>query len=157
MWSGLMLKLSNRGIYGIKALYELARNYGGSPTSIRLVSERHGLPVPFLEQVLHDLKRYGLVASKRGVNGGYILAKPPENITVGDAVRALEGPFALCECLQSLASGTKDSRIDRCVTSGILNKLGGKVEEVFDSVTFAELAKEHIDTKEPGICNERYL
>ena len=56
-----MLRLSNKGLYGIKALYELAKNYGGSPVKIREISDRHGLPVQFLEQVLHQLKNAGIV------------------------------------------------------------------------------------------------
>ncbi|MBT4485219.1 MAG: Rrf2 family transcriptional regulator, partial [Candidatus Latescibacteria bacterium] len=66
-----MLKLSTKGLYGIKALYELASNYGDAPLNIREISRRHGMPVPFLEQVLHRLKQKGLVESRRGINGGY--------------------------------------------------------------------------------------
>src|SRR4030042_122137 len=94
-----MLKISTRGLYGIKALYELAHSYGNKPVNIREISNRHGMPVPFLEQVLHRLKRKGLVKSRRGINGGYLLSRPPDTITIGDAVRALEGPIALCDCL----------------------------------------------------------
>ena len=74
-----MLKLSNRGLYGVKALYELAIRYGGTPITIREISERHGLPVAFLEQVLHTLKKEKLVESHRGANGGYSLARDPED------------------------------------------------------------------------------
>ena len=96
-----MLKLSNKGLYGVKALYELAKNYGGLAISIKEISKRHGMPVQFLEQVLHQLKIKGLVKSRRGVNGGYILARHHGKITIGDDVRALDGPIALCECLSN--------------------------------------------------------
>ena len=100
-----MLKLSNRGLYGIKALYELANNYGNAPLTIREISGRHGMPIPFLEQVLYRLKKNGLVKSRRGINGGYVLSRPPDKITLGDAVRALEGPIALCDCIMKRNSG----------------------------------------------------
>lgn len=148
-----MLKLSHRGLYGIKALYELAVNYEGKPVPTREISERHGLPVPFLEQVLHKLKCAGLIRSRRGVNGGYVLSRPPEEVTLGDAVRALEGPIALCECLSVEGddnAGTQ--KVLQCVTSNIYRKLGKKVEDAFDSITFRELADEDIADIHSGVC-----
>lgn len=135
-----MLKLSNKGLYGIKALYELARHYGADPVTIREVSERHGMPVPFLEQVLHQLKRAGIVESRRGASGGYVLSRPPEEITIGDAVRALEGPIALCDCLQREEGGANPERTAGCVTSGIYRRIGREVERAFDAITLRELA-----------------
>lgn len=137
-----MLKLSTRGLYGMKALYELANNYGKSPLNIREISRRHGLPVPFLEQVLHRLKKRGLVMSRRGINGGYVLARPPEKITIGDAVRALEGPIALCDCLMKKKNGKVLEKEISCVASNIYRKLGEKVEKAFDSITLLDLAEE---------------
>jgi len=147
-----MLKLSNKGLYGIKALYELARNYGENPVNIREISERHGLPVPFLEQVLHQLKLEGLVKSRRGINGGYVLARSPEEITIGDAVRALEGPIALCECHIKEDTGEKIEKELHCVTSNIYHKLGKRVEETFDSITLEELAREQVPETFAGTC-----
>ena len=147
-----MLKLSNRGLYGVKALYELAKNYGGSPINIKEISNRHGLPIPFLEQVLHQLKLEGLVKSHRGVNGGYVLSHPPEEITIGDVIRALEGPIALCDCLLKTDENEKSIKELHCVTSGIYKKLGKKVEEALDSVTLSELAHENIKESNVGTC-----
>ena len=147
-----MLKLSNKGLYGVKALYELAKNYGDLPVSIKEISRRHGMPVQFLEQVLHQLKLKGLVKSCRGVNGGYFLARPPEEITIGDAIRALEGPIALCECLSKKDSDEKNIKELHCVTSDIYRELGKKVEEAFDSVSLNELVNETIDETCAGSC-----
>ena len=149
-----MLKLSNKGLYGIKALFELARNYGEAPLNIREISKRHGLPVPFLEQVLHHLKRCGLVESRRGVNGGYILSRHPRDITIGDAVRALEGPIALCDCLQHSDSTEASKRAMNCVTSNVYKRLGKMVEEAFDSITLFELAEKNIGKIYTGTCKE---
>ena len=147
-----MLKLSNKGLYGIKALYELARNYGAEPINIREISKRHGLPVPFLEHVLRQLKLEGLVISHRGVNGGYVLSRPPEEITIGDAIRALDGPIALCEChLQSETDVITEKEL-HCVTSNIYKILGKKVEETFDAITLRELAKESVKETIVGTC-----
>jgi len=147
-----MLKLSNKGLYGVKALYELAKYYGGSPINIKEISNRHGLPIPFLEQVLHKLKLEGLVKSHRGVNGGYVLSRPPEEITIGDIIRALEGPIALCDCLLKTDENEKSIKELHCVTSEIYKKLGKKVEEAFDSVTLSELAHENVEESNVGTC-----
>lgn len=147
-----MLKLSNRGLYGVKALYELAKNYNGLPINIKAISRRHGLPIPFLEQVLHQLKHEGLVKSHRGINGGYVLSRSPEKITIGDIIRALEGPIALCDCLLKTNESEKNIKELHCVTSGIYKKLGKKVEEAFDSVTLSELAHENVEESNVGTC-----
>lgn len=146
-----MLKLSNRGLYGIKALYELAKSYGSEPVPIRRISDRHGLPIPFLEQVLHRLRIAGIVESRRGVNGGYTLSRSPETITIGDAVRALEGPIALCECLQKDSGETPDRALI-CVTSNIYRRIGREVERAFDSITLQDLALESQDDTRAGKC-----
>ena len=110
------------------------------------------MPVPFLEQVLHQLKIEGLVKSHRGINGGYILSRSPEKISIGDAIRALEGPIALCEChLQKDLNGKKFKEL-HCVTSNIYKKLGKKVEETFDSISLNELAEENIEETFVGTC-----
>jgi Rrf2 family protein len=147
-----MLKLSNKGLYGVKALYVLARNYGNEPITIKEISRSQGLPVPFLEQVLHQLKTEGIVKSRRGVNGGYVLSDAPGNITIGDVIRALEGPIALCDCLLKAEDGTEREKEAHCVTSGLYRMLGQKVEEAFDSVTLNDLASERIDEVYVGTC-----
>jgi len=147
-----MLKLSNRGLYGVKALYELAVRYGDTPITIREISERHGLPVAFLEQVLHILKKEELVESHRGANGGYSLARDPGDITIGDVIRALEGPIALCDCLRNTSDEDVAEKERRCVTSHLYRKLSKKVEESFDSVTLKELMSESVNDPFTGTC-----
>ncbi len=147
-----MLKLSNKIIYGIKALYELSQSYGQGPLSIRLISESQGLPVPFLEQVLHTLRTDGLVISKRGANGGYELSREPSEISIGDVVRALEGPIALCECLQNTESDAVHDKIRNCVSSGIYRQLGTVIEDAFDSITLTEMTGDTMPTVKAGTC-----
>ena len=147
-----MLKLSKKGLYGIKALYELARNYGGPPVKIREISDRQGLPVQFLEQVLHQLKNEGIVISVRGIKGGYILSRPPVDISIGDAVRALEGPIALCDC--HLKAGVKITQVKQmhCVSTNIYKHLEKKVEQAFNSVSLLELAEQNVTETSSGLC-----
>ena len=147
-----MLKMSSKGLYGIKALYELAQSYGNETLNIREISRRHNMPVPFLEQVLHRLKQKGLVKSRRGINGGYQLSRPPGTITIGDAVRALEGPIALCECLISDKTGLTAEKETHCVTSNIYRKLGEMVENAFDSFTLLDLSEENVKDTFAGTC-----
>ncbi|MGP8162474.1 MAG: RrF2 family transcriptional regulator [Acidimicrobiales bacterium] len=90
------MRVSTRGDYACRALLSLAlRDDGVTPTSVRDIAERTGLPQPYLEQILLALKGAGLVRSKRGVGGGYVLARPADTITLGAIVSAVDGPIAI--------------------------------------------------------------
>jgi Rrf2 family iron-sulfur cluster assembly transcriptional regulator len=86
------MKVSTRGDYAARALLSLALHSRERPTSVKEIAERTHLPQPYLEQILLSVKGAGLVRSKRGVGGGYVLARPPEQITLADIVAAVEGP-----------------------------------------------------------------
>jgi Rrf2 family cysteine metabolism transcriptional repressor len=88
------MKLSTKGEYGLLALVDLAVHDQGGPVQVAQIAERQGIPKQYLDQLMVLLKRAGLVASSRGRQGGYRLAKPAERITLLDAVRILEGPLA---------------------------------------------------------------
>ncbi len=85
------MKLSTRSTYGMRALVELAFASGHGPLSAASIAKRQELSVAYLEQLLHRLKRQGLVASSRGPRGGYVLARDPQRITMADVVRVLDG------------------------------------------------------------------
>ncbi len=89
------MRVSTRGDYASRALLSLALDGGTTPVSVRDIATRTGLPQPYLEQILLALKGAGLVRSKRGVGGGYILARDPADITLGDIVSAVDGPITL--------------------------------------------------------------
>ena len=93
------MKLSTRGRYGIHAMYELARGFGGAPMSIKAIAEKQDIPEAYLEQIIAVLRRDELVTSIRGAQGGYMLARSPEEVTVGDVLRSLEGGLKLVDCL----------------------------------------------------------
>ncbi|MBI3011755.1 MAG: Rrf2 family transcriptional regulator [Candidatus Omnitrophica bacterium] len=85
------MKLSTRSTYGMRALVELALTSGRGPVSAALIAKRQNLSVAYLEQLLHRLKRQGLISSFRGPQGGYVLARDPRQITMADVVRILDG------------------------------------------------------------------
>ncbi len=102
------MKLSKRGEYGLKALIDLAARGENEVIRIRELAEREQIPMKFLEQILLTLKHAGLLQSQRGVKGGYYLARPPAEITLGEIVRTLDGSLAPIRCVSQMA-------YERCV------------------------------------------
>ena len=127
--------LSNRCLYALKAILELTKHEGGAPVSISEIAERQRIPARFLEAILRQLKHDGLTSSVRGKDGGYVLALPAKEIRVGDVVRL----FRKGSNKAVAAQEQPDER-----TQGVFDELAAKAEhavsEVFDSVTFDELA-----------------
>ena len=127
------MKLSNKGRYGLQAVFDLAYHGGGRAAQIKDICDRQGIPARFLEQVFRDLKRAGLVRSKRGPRGGYELARPPAEVRIGDVVRAIEGPINLVAG-DSRARGSSGE-----VLRDALSLLGQRIDVCLDEVTIAEL------------------
>jgi Rrf2 family iron-sulfur cluster assembly transcriptional regulator len=109
------------------------------PTSVRDIAERTGLPQPYLEQILLALKGAGLVRSKRGVGGGYVLAQPPEDVTLGQIVSAVEGPIAVGDFGEPHQNGACDHE-GQCVLLGVWADVGEHMRRHLDSFTLAEIA-----------------
>ena len=106
------MRVSTRGDYASRALLSLSlRSAEDGPTTVRDIAERTGLPQPYLEQILLALKGAGLVRSKRGVGGGYLLARPPEEINLAEIVRAVDGPIALGDFGQPHTDGACDHAV----------------------------------------------
>src|SRR5438552_9000952 len=98
----ISVKFSKKSEYGLRALIELTKNCG-RPITRQQIGERQNVPVVFLEHILLRLKRVGLVASTRGVHGGYALIKPPSTVTLGHVIRILDGPLAPIGCVSKAA------------------------------------------------------
>jgi len=96
------MKLSLRGEYALRALLVLGLSYDEPRVRIQSISEEQNIPKRFLEQILNDLKSAGLVQSKRGVAGGYRLARRPEEISIAQVIRHIEGALALVSCVSHL-------------------------------------------------------
>ncbi|MCR3922876.1 MAG: Rrf2 family transcriptional regulator [Firmicutes bacterium] len=132
------MKVSAKGEYGVRAMAILALEYRAGPVPLREIAQREDISYQFLEQIFLPLRRAGLIASVRGAKGGYVLAKPPEEVKVGDILRTLEGPIAPVECV---AEGKSDScgRSAACLTRGIWERLRDTMSEVLDDITLADV------------------
>jgi len=134
------MKISYKGDYALKTLLELALNYNKGILSIQDLAKKGDIPDKFLEQVLLILKKGGFVDSKRGVNGGYFLARPPEGITIGEVVRFIEGPVEPVACVGKRDyEGCRDLR--SCVFRDIWGQVSTATALVIDTITFAELVR----------------
>ncbi len=131
------VKLSNKGRYGVRALFDIAFHNEGRATQIREIADRESIPVRFLEQIFQDLKKAGIVGAKRGPNGGYHLARPAAEISIGDVFRALEGPIVVC----SSEEEARQSRPDPDAPAAIFKELAGSIESCFDSLTIADICE----------------
>jgi len=134
------MKISYKSDYALKTLLELAINYNKGVTSIHDLAKKGDIPDKFLEQVLLTLKKGGFVDSKRGVSGGYLLAKPPEEITLGEVIRFIEGPVEPVACVgKKLYEECKDFKM--CVFRDIWSQVYTAISLTIDTVTFAELVR----------------
>ena len=135
------VKVSTRGDYASRALLSLAIHGGVAvPTSVRDIAERTGLPQPYLEQILLALKGAGLVRSKRGVGGGYVLARPPDQVTLGQIVSAVEGPIVAGDFGEPHQNGACDHE-GQCVLLAVWANVGEYMRHHLDSFTLAEMVE----------------
>ena len=136
------MKVSTKGRYGLRAIVDLAAYGGNGQVSLKSVAERQGLSENYLEQLFASLKKSGLVRSIRGAQGGYMLSKPAQMITVGDVLRSLEGTLCPVDCIDIGMHPCCD-KIDKCVTAPVWVKLRDKIDEVVDSITIADLVQNY--------------
>ncbi len=133
------MKVSTRGDYASRALLSLALHGGQTtPTSVRDIAERTGLPQPYLEQILLALKGAGLVRSKRGVGGGYVLARAPEEVTLAQVVSAVDGPIAAGDFGEPHADGACDHE-GQCVLLAVWSEVGAAMRAQLQSFTLADM------------------
>lgn len=135
------MRLSTRGHYGLKAMFDLAQNYTTEPIPLKTVAERQNLSEHYLEQLIAMLKKAGLVRSVRGAQGGYILAREPSEITVGDVIRVLEGPIAPVYCVSEEDPGSCDEA-DYCITRTVWARVRDSIAAVLDSISLADMCRE---------------
>jgi Rrf2 family cysteine metabolism transcriptional repressor len=132
----LGVRISAKGEYAIQAMLDLALHRDQGLTPIQEIAARQGIPQRYLEQVLLALKRAGLLGSKRGSSGGYQLTRPPEDITVGDVLRAVEGAGAPFEA-QARRGRAGGERHD---LAELWDEISSAVSKVVDQLTFGDLA-----------------
>jgi len=143
------VKISTKGRYGVLAMFDLALSGNEVPVSLKSIADRQSLSEHYLEQLFGPLRKAGLVRSVRGAQGGYLLARDPDSITVGDIVRVLEGPIAPVECVQPEAGGDEKQlardccgRPEVCPTRPVWEKLRDAMVEALDSVSLGDLVRQ---------------
>ncbi|HEX6393190.1 MAG TPA: Rrf2 family transcriptional regulator [Acidimicrobiales bacterium] len=133
------MKVSTRGDYASRALLSMALHGGQSqPTSVRDIAERTGLPQPYLEQILLALKGAGLVRSKRGVGGGYVLARAPQDISLCQIVSAVEGPIVAGDFGEPHQNGACDHE-GQCVLLAVWADVGEHMRKHLESFSLADM------------------
>ena len=131
-----MLRLSAKGQYGVRAMYEIARGYPGQPVTVKEIALNQDVSIHYLEQILNKLRKAGLVRSIRGPGGGYLLSKSPEKISIAAIVSELEGPVAITSCLNPEEGCV---RVDNCVTYLLWKSLGEQIEAFLKTITLENL------------------
>lgn len=137
------MKLSVRGEYALRAMQVLARDYQEDDSVVRIqeISDKQNIPKRFLEQILNDLKSAGIVMSKRGVAGGYRLKRSPDQITLAEIIRHIEGPLAPVSCV-SEKYYEKCSCPDesRCAIRSVMKEVRDSIVQVMEATTLGHLA-----------------
>ena len=134
------VRVSTRGDYASRALLSLALHGADTPVSVRDIAARTGLPQPYLEQILLALKGAGLVRSKRGVGGGYVLARDPSAITLGDIVSAVDGPITLGDFGEPHTGGACDHE-GQCVLLAVWADVAEHMRRHLDGLRLDDLAR----------------
>jgi Rrf2 family iron-sulfur cluster assembly transcriptional regulator len=131
-----MLRLSTKGQYGVRAMYEIAKGSSLGPVTIKRISEEQHVSVAYLEQILNKLRRAGIIKSVKGPGGGYMLARDPKLISIGEILNELEGPVAITSCLDPKEGCI---RVDSCVTHLLWKSLGDNIKRFLDGMKLQDL------------------
>lgn len=132
------MRISTKGRYALRLMLFLALHSGGAPVSLRDAAEQEGISGKYLEQIVTPLAKAGLVRSVRGSGGGYLLTRSPEEYTVGEILRLLEGDLAPVSCVRDRECC---SRLDTCVTVEVWEQIAQAVSGVVDHITLADLVE----------------
>lgn len=133
------MKLSTKGRYGVKAMVDLAINYGGMPVSIKTISKRQNISEYYLEQLFSPLRKANLIKSIRGAQGGYVLNKEPKDIKISDIIYVLEGPIEVSDCID----GSSCNNVDCCATRILWKKIKDSIDSVMESITLQDIVNDY--------------
>lgn len=136
------MKLSTKGRYGLRAVIDLALHSEEEAASISSIAERQALSESYLEQLMGKLRKAGLIRSIRGAQGGYQLSRPPEEISVGDILRALEGDLNPVDCSAIRGDGEGCTGQDACVTKYVWKKISDSINQAVDEIMLSTLIEE---------------
>ena len=147
------MKLSTRSRYGLRALIDLAVHDTEEAVSLQSIAQREQISESYLEQLIRLLKQDGLVRSVRGAGGGYHLARPAEEISVGDVLRCLEGGMDAVAC--PAFEGSDCNAAEACVTKFVWKRINDAISNAVDSVLLSELVEESRELGGAGSANDR--
>ncbi|MGL4451514.1 MAG: RrF2 family transcriptional regulator [Sarcina sp.] len=137
------MKLSTKGRYGVKAMVDLAIHYDDKPVSIKVISKRQNISDYYLEQLFSSLRKAKLIRSIRGAQGGYVLNKRPEDITIAEIMEILEGPIEISDCLE----GVECYNFDECATKNLWQQIKTSIDNVLCSVTLQDVVNDYNNMK----------
>ncbi len=149
------MNISTRGRYGLRALLEIAAQPDEEPLTIRDISQRQQMSVTYLEQILHKLKKAGIVKSIRGARGGYLLARREDKITVSQIINALDGPISISHCDFPQMREKSCVGPSVCVSRTLWRKLDALIEDALSSVTLADMKGQVLDLKNSKVSSRR--
>ena len=135
------MRISTRGRYGLRAMLELAQQFGEAPVLMSTLAQRQDLSRKYLHALLTALRSAGLVRSTRGPGGGFALARPPAQIKLSEVLHAVEGPLSLGECV---ADRRVCNRSKRCTARRVWQDLSGAIKDVLDNVTLEDMVAQEV-------------
>ena len=137
------MRLTTMSRYGTRAIFDIAYNSTGSPEQVKDVAERQQIPIKYLEQIFHKLKKADFIKSERGPGGGYILTKDPREIKVADVIKGVQEDTDLVSCVcDSSENGNPCVREGECVTRSVWKEAAQLISDYFNSVSIADLCED---------------
>ncbi len=136
------MKISTQSRYGLRALFDIAYHSAGLCTQVKDISARQGISPRYIEQIFQKLKKANIIKSIRGPSGGYYLARSPEEIKVGDVIRATEGNIDLVFCLSHKKTAKSCERASQCVARDVWSEASARLMEYLDSITLQDLCRQ---------------
>lgn len=156
------MKLSTKGRYGLRAVLDLALNGTEEAVALSSIAERQNISISYLEQLIAKLRKAQIVKSTRGAKGGYILARPAKEISVGEILRCLEGDLSPVDCAEIMGGESTCSASDICVTKFVWKRINDSIHEAVDNLMLSELVEEAqsmktkqikpVEKKNEGFC-----
>jgi Rrf2 family cysteine metabolism transcriptional repressor len=148
------MKLSTKGRYGVRALVDMAVYAKNEHISLFSIAQRQEISENYLEQVFSTLRKAGIVKSVKGAQGGYVLADLPENITIGQILRVLEGDISIID-EDTGVKGADGSNISRIIKQHVWDRMTNDINSLADSMTLEDLAEDF--RKKNGLTEEMYF
>lgn len=136
------MRLTTKGKYGLRSLVDLAVHADDEAVALSQIADRQGISLNYLEQLIAKLKKSGIVHGIRGARGGYVLARPAEEISVGEILRSLEGDLSPVDCSELNSKDTLCSNSDICVTKYVWKRISDSINDAVDGIMLSNLVAE---------------